>query len=450
MQPFLGVLLAAGQGKRMKSQIPKALHQVAGEPMIDHAMNNLLKAGAARIIVVVGHGGDQLVEHIGDRAEAVWQREQLGSGHATMQAIPALEGFHGAVVVAPADVPALRSSTIERLVHQHAAGGYAATVLTMVLDDPAHYGRVVRNSHGDVAAIVEYRDASEHIRAIREVNTGVYCFNCPDLLKELPGLTNDNDQGEYYLTDVIEMLVRHGRPVGAVVLDDPAEGLGINSREELAQVGQVLRFRKHRDLMQDGVTIVDPATTYIDMGVEIGRDTVIEPFTVLCGRTVIGRGCHVGPYVCVRDAAMGDGCVIGPFSYIRPGTRLADKVKVGDFVEVKNSTVGQGTKIPHLSYVGDADLGSGINVGAGTITCNYDGERKHRTIIEDGAFIGANSNLVAPVRVGREAYIATGSTITDHVPAGALGIARARQQNKEGWVERRKQSRQTQASREDN
>ncbi len=447
MKPFVGVLLAAGQGKRMRSEMPKVLHRVAGEPMIDHAIGSLERAGAERVIVVVGHGGEELAEHVGERAQIVWQKEQLGTGHATMQAIPVLQGYSGIVVVMYGDLPLLRASTINDLVCRHVSGGHAATVLTMILDDPSAYGRIVRNSDGGFTAITEYRDASEEVRAIREVNTGVYCFNCEDLVGTLPGITNLNDQGEYYLTDVIAALVGNGRPVGAVVVDDPAEGLGINSRAELADAERVLRRRKHLELMESGVTIVDPANTYIDMGVEIGSDSIIEPFTVLSGHTVIGRRCQVGPYVCIREGKMGDDCNVGPFSFIRPGTELSDKVKVGDFVEVKNSKVGKGTKIPHLSYIGDADLGSGINIGAGTITCNYDGEHKHRTTIEDGAFVGANSNLVAPVTVGQGAYIATGSTITTHIPAGALGIARARQQNKEGWVERRRQAR---SSKEDN
>lgn len=447
MIPFTGVLLAAGQGKRMKSEMPKVLHEVAGEPIIDHALRAMKLAGAMRVIVVVGYGGDALAAHIGDAAEVVWQHDQLGTGHAAMQALPALEHVDGPVVVAAGDVPTLRPSTIASLVQEQVSGGYAAALLTMLLDDPAQYGRIVRGADGGFLAITEFRDASEEVRALREVNASVYSFNCADLRAELPNISNRNEQQEYYLTDVIAALVAHGKRVNLVTLDDATEGFGINSREELARAGKVLRERKHVELMEGGVTIVDPANTYIDTGVEIGPDSIIEPFTVLSGRTAIGSRCHVGPYVCVRDGKMGNDCNVGPFSFIRPGTELADKVKVGDFVEVKNSKVGKGTKIPHLSYVGDADLGSGINIGAGAITCNYDGERKYRTTIEDGAFVGANSNLVAPVTVSRGAYIATGSTITANIPAGALGIARARQENKEGWVERRRQAR---ASKEDN
>lgn len=447
MESFVGVLLAGGMGKRMHSELPKTIHHVAGSPMIDHAIGTLASAGATRTIVVVGYKGELIEDHLAGRAQIVWQHEQLGTGHAAMQAIPALETYEGVVLVVPGDVALLRTSTVQSLVEQHVSSGCSATLLTMILEDPAAYGRVIRDSNEKVTSIIEYRDASEEIRAVREVNTGVYCFDCQELIKALPKITDQNDQREYYLTDVIGVFVAEGKPVGAMALNDPLEGLGINSRVELAQAEQVLRCRKRIELMEQGVTIVDPSSTHIDMGVQVGHDTVIQPFTVLSGQTSIGKSCNIGPYVCINDGVCGDFCNIGPFSYIRPGTILADKVKVGDFVEVKNSNVGHGTKIPHLSYVGDANLGSGVNIGAGTITCNYDGVVKNRTTVEDGAFVGANSNLVAPVRVGREAYIATGSTVTSDVPAGALGIARARQENKDGWVARR---RAAQASKEDN
>ncbi|MEA4883370.1 MAG: bifunctional UDP-N-acetylglucosamine diphosphorylase/glucosamine-1-phosphate N-acetyltransferase GlmU [Clostridia bacterium] len=446
MDPSVGLVLAAGLGKRIKSEMPKALHQVAGIPMIDHVVQALKLSGASRVIVVVGHGGEALEQHLSSSAEVVWQDEQLGTGHAASCAAQALAGYDGNVVVMPGDVPLLRASTIRNLVEQHLRTGCAATVLSMVLDEPGAYGRIVRDSRRNVASIVEYRDASEEIRSLREVNTGVFCFATPLLFNYLPQLTNNNQQGEYYLTDVVEAFIAAGHAVGACTLDDPSEGAGINSRVELAQAEQVMRNRVRRELMESGVTMVDPASTFIDSGVVIGEDTVIMPFTVISGKCVIGKSCNIGPYVNIRDSSMDDGCNIGPFAYIRPGTHLARRVKVGDFVEVKNSSVGEGTKIPHLSYIGDAKLGAGINIGAGTITCNYDGMAKHTTVIEDGAFVGANSNLVAPVKVGREAYIATGSTVTSEVPAGALAIARARQENRDGWVARRKAA---QASREE-
>jgi len=367
----------------------------------------------------------------------------LGTGHAAAQAAPALAAYTGSIVVVPGDVPLLSASAIKNLVEEHEAHGYSATVLTMVVDDPAEYGRVVRDPSGHVSSIVEYRDASDEIRAIREVNTSVYCFNCHDLFNALPLLSNNNRQGEYYLTDVISVLISKKLPVGAVTLDDASEGMGINSRAELARAEQAMRDRKRRELMEDGVTLVDPASTFVDMQVKIGPDTVIMPFTVISGSTSIGESCNIGPYVHIRDSSVGNECNIGPFAFVRPGAILGDRVKVGDFVEVKNSRVGEGTKIPHLSYIGDAVLGAGINIGAGTITCNYDGVAKHTTVIDDGAFVGANSNLVAPVRVGQNAYIATGSTVTTDVPAEALAIARARQENKDGWVARRKAAQAT-------
>jgi bifunctional UDP-N-acetylglucosamine pyrophosphorylase/glucosamine-1-phosphate N-acetyltransferase len=438
MTSFVGLVLAAGLGKRMKSSLPKALHQVAGQPMIDHVIGTLIKSGASRVITVVGHEGHILQEHLAGRSETVWQHEQLGTGHAAAQAGPALAGYAGNVIVIPGDVPLLSASAIQNLVEAHETRGYAATVLTMVVDDPDEYGRVVRDPSGHVSSIVEYRDASDEIRAVREVNTSVYCFNNHNLFNALPLLSNDNQQGEYYLTDVISVLISQNLPVGAVALDDASEGMGINSRVGLAAAEQAMRDRKRRSLMEDGVTLVDPASAFIDTQVTIGRDTVIMPFTVISGSTSIGESCSIGPYVHIRDSAIGDGCNVGPFAFVRPGTVLGARVKVGDFVEVKNSRVGEGTKIPHLSYIGDAVLGAGINIGAGTITCNYDGAAKHTTVIDDGAFVGANSNLVAPVRVGQNAYIATGSTVTTDVPAEALAIARARQENKDGWVAKRR------------
>ena len=443
MMSFVGLVLAAGLGKRMKSSLPKALHQVAGQPMIDHVVGTLIESGASRVITVVGHEGHILQEHLAGRSEVVWQHDQLGTGHAAAQAGPALAGYDGNIVVVPGDVPLLSASAIQDLAREHETHGFAATVLTMVVDDPAQYGRVVRDPSGRVSSIVEYRDASDEIRAVREVNTSVYCFRSHDLFDALPLLSNDNQQGEYYLTDVISVLISRNLPVGAISLDDPSEGMGINSRAELAAAEQAMRDRKRRELMEDGVTLVDPASTFVDMQVKVGRDTVIMPFTVISGSTSVGESCNIGPYVCIRDSIVGNGCNVGPFAFVRPGTVLGDRVKVGDFVEVKNSRVGEGTKIPHLSYIGDAVLGAGINIGAGTITCNYDGVTKHTTVIDDGAFIGANSNLVAPVRVGQNAYIATGSTVTTDVPAEALAIARARQENKDGWVARRKAAQAT-------
>ncbi|MDD2200822.1 MAG: bifunctional UDP-N-acetylglucosamine diphosphorylase/glucosamine-1-phosphate N-acetyltransferase GlmU [Firmicutes bacterium] len=446
MASFVGLVLAAGHGKRMKSTLPKVLHQVAGIPMIDHVVGVLVRSGASRTVVVVGYGGEVVEEHLAGRADVVWQKEQLGTGHAVLSAGPAFHGYDGNIVVMPGDVPLVTPETIEELVDNHANSENGATILTMHVEDPTGYGRIVRDSQGNVAAIIEHRDATEEIRAVREVNTGVFCFDKKKLFDALPCLSSQNEQGEYYLTDVIKVMISQGLSVGAVALQDASDGLGINSRVQLSEAELIMRNRKRGEMMECGVTMIDPSTTFIDANVEIGPDTIIMPFTVIAGNSKIGGSCNIGPYVYICDSEVGNECNIGPFSYLRPGTSLSDHVKVGDFVEIKKSSVGEGSKIPHLSYIGDTVMGSHVNIGAGTITCNYDGTTKNTTIIEDGAFVGANSNLVAPVKVGRDAYIATGSTVTSDVPQGALAIGRARQENKEGWVAR---SRAAQSSKEE-
>lgn len=438
MASFVGLVLAAGHGKRMKSTLPKVLHQVAGIPMIDHVVGLLVRSGASRTIVVVGHGGELVEEHLAGRADIVWQKEQLGTGHAVLAAGPAFNSYDGNIVVVPGDVPLLTREAIEQLVSEHSNSERGATILTMHVDDPTGYGRIVRDSQGNVSAIVEQRDATEEIRAVREVNTGVFCFDKNKLFDALPHLSDQNKQGEYYLTDVIKIMISQGLSVGAVVLRDASEGLGINSRVNLSEAELIMRDRKRCELMESGVTMIDPQTTFIDANVEIGPDTIIMPFTVIAGNSKVGEFCNIGPYVYICDSEVGNECNIGPFSYLRPGTSLSDRVKVGDFVEIKKSVVGEGSKIPHLSYIGDTVMGSHVNIGAGTITCNYNGTTKNTTIIEDGAFVGANSNLVAPVKVCQDAYIATGSTVTSDVPQGALAIGRARQENKEGWVAKRR------------
>ena len=376
------------------------------------------------------HEGHILQEHLAGRSETVWQHEQLGTGHAAAQAGPALAGYAGNVIVIPGDVPLLSASAIQNLVEAHETRGYAATVLTMVVDDPDEYGRVVRDPSGHVSSIVEYRDASDEIRAVREVNTSVYCFNNHNLFNALPLLSNDNQQGEYYLTDVISVLISQNLPVGAVALDDASEGMGINSRVGLAAAEQAMRDRKRRSLMEDGVTLVDPASAFIDTQVTIGRDTVIMPFTVISGSTSIGESCSIGPYVHIRDSAIGDGCNVGPFAFVRPGTVLGARVKVGDFVG-QEQRGGRGHQL-HLSYIN----GGGRASTSAPFLTSGDGATKH--YYNRWRPLSDKPNLVAPVRVGQNAYIATGSTVTTDVPAEALAIARARQENKDGWVAKRR------------
>lgn len=454
MADFVAVILAAGKGTRMKSALPKVLHRVGGRPMLAHVLAAAKEAGAARCITVVGFGAAAVQEEIGATSEFVVQAEQLGTGHAVMQAREALGKYNGTVMVLCGDTPLLTAELLGRLYAAHREAKAAATVLTARMGDPAGYGRVIRDGTGRVVRIVEQKDASPDELAVNEINTGIYCFECQPLLAALDGLTCDNKQGEYYLTDVIGIFVAQGAAVWGLTAGDERETLGINSRRQLAETEKILRRRKLEELMDSGVTIMDPDSTFVDATVSVGADTVIYPFTWLEGATTIGSGCAVGPNTRLADTVLGDnatihfsyahecevgsGATVGPYVHLRPATVLAEGVKVGNFVEIKNSKVGHGSKVPHLSYIGDTDMGAGVNIGSGTITVNYDGKKKHRTTIGDNAFIGCNTNLVAPVTVGRGAYIGAGSTITKDVPSEALGVARARQANIEGWAKKHK------------
>ncbi|MDK2888207.1 MAG: bifunctional UDP-N-acetylglucosamine pyrophosphorylase / glucosamine-phosphate N-acetyltransferase [Thermoanaerobacter sp.] len=447
------VILAAGKGTRMKSGLPKVMHRVCGRPMIEYVLDAVQGAGVEEIVVVVGFGGDLVARTVQDRARVVYQHQQLGTAHALLQAAPVLGNFPGAILVVCGDTPLVTSSTLARLAAAHAEMGARATILTAILEDPTGYGRVIRDGEGRVQRIVEQRDATPRELAVKEINTGIYCFSAPGLFDALSAIKSENAQGEYYLTDIIGQLVQQGEPVAALKVEDPREVEGINDRRQLARMEAYLRQQILEELMLSGVTVVDPATTFVDRNVKIGSDTVIYPFTIIEGNTVIGRNCVIGPgsrlidvqtgegvvieHSVIRESKIGDKCTIGPFAYIRPGCVLAPEVKVGDFVELKKTVVGRGSKIPHLSYVGDATVGSGVNIGAGTITCNYDGEKKWPTVIGDGAFIGSNTNLVAPVEVGKGAFIGAGSTITRDVPPGALGIERGRQRNIENWLQKK-------------
>ncbi|MBE3586908.1 MAG: bifunctional UDP-N-acetylglucosamine diphosphorylase/glucosamine-1-phosphate N-acetyltransferase GlmU [Thermoanaerobacter sp.] len=453
MMSLAAVILAAGKGTRMKSGLPKVMHRVCGRPMIEYVLDAVQGVGVEEIVVVVGFGGDLVARTVQDRARVVYQHQQLGTAHALLQAAPVLGNFPGAILVVCGDTPLVRTSTLARLAAAHAEMGVRATILTAILEDPTGYGRVIRDGEGRVQRIVEQRDATPRELAVKEINTGIYCFSAPGLFDALSAIKSENAQGEYYLTDIIGQLVQQGEPVAALKVEDPREVEGINDRRQLARMEAYLRQQILEELMLSGVTVVDPATTFVDRNVKIGPDTVIYPFTIIEGNTVIGRNCVIGPgsrlidvqtgegvvieHSIIRESKIGDNCTIGPFAYIRPGCVLAPEVKVGDFVELKKTVVGRGSKIPHLSYVGDATVGSGVNIGAGTITCNYDGEKKWPTVIGDGAFIGSNTNLVAPVEVGKGAFIGAGSTITRDVPPGALGIERGRQRNIENWLQKK-------------
>ena len=453
MSKITGVILAAGKGVRMRSRLAKVLHPVAGVPMISQVVNAARASGIERLVVVVGHGREQVVKAVADDTiQFVVQEEQLGTGHALLQAEAAAAGSE-LILVLCGDTPLLRARTLEKFIDFHRDSRAAATVLTAKMENPQGYGRIIRDDQGDIVRIVEEKDATPEEREIREINSGIYCFN-GEVFGILKHVNRDNAQGEYYLTDVLLEYRKNGQRVLAVPAAEEEDIYGINDRAQLAFAERILRQRKCLELMLAGVTIMDPATTYIDAQVKIGQDTVILPFTMIEGQTVIGENCVIGPGARIIssrigdrvtidnskiiESRVGDGCDIGPYAYIRPGTELHEDVKIGDFVEVKKSVVGSGSKIPHLSYVGDAVIGRRVNVGAGTITCNYDGEKKHPTIIEDGAFIGSNTNLVAPVRIGEKAFTGAGSTITRDVPPFSLGVERAPQKVIDNWRHRRK------------
>ncbi|GAA4722345.1 bifunctional UDP-N-acetylglucosamine diphosphorylase/glucosamine-1-phosphate N-acetyltransferase GlmU [Brevibacillus fulvus] len=444
------VVLAAGQGTRMKSKLYKVLHPVCGKPMVQHVVDTLDLLRVEDVIVVVGHGAEAVRTTIGDRVTYALQSEQLGTGHAVKQAVPFLTDKQGTTMILYGDVPLLSAETLKALVERHIEQNAAATVLTAMVEDPTGYGRIVRDETGALLRIVEHKDASLAEREIREINTGIYCFDNEKMLKVLSELKNDNAQREYYITDCIGLLHHAGEKVDAFIAADAQETMGVNDRVQLAEAESYMRKRINQAHMRNGVTIIDPATTYIDADVTIGADTVILPGTYLRGKTVIGEDCKIGPQTELNDVTVGDGvnisysvlfdakvgvhAVVGPFAYVRPGSEIGESVKIGDFVELKNAKIGKGSKIPHLSYVGDAEVGSGVNIGCGTITVNYDGAKKQKTMIGDNAFIGCNTNLIAPVQIGKDAYIAAGSTINQDVPDEAMAIARERQTNKLGYA----------------
>jgi bifunctional UDP-N-acetylglucosamine pyrophosphorylase / glucosamine-1-phosphate N-acetyltransferase len=448
------LIMAAGEGTRMRSELPKVLHPVCGRPMLAWPIIAAREAGAGRIAVILSPQRD-LSDALPDYVETVVQPEPDGTGGAIRAASPLIDGAD-TVVVLSGDHPLISSETISGLLETHRSSGAAATVMTAELDDPGSYGRIIRDGNGDVERIVEAKqpgDATPEELAIREINTGTYVFEAAPLAEALGAITNDNAQGEYYVGDVLPHLRQSGQRVAAHRASDSAVNLGVNTRRDLAEASALARRRILDAHMLSGVTIVDPAATWIDADVQLAPDVTIEPGTSLRGATRVGRGSVIGPHSTVTDSTIGasasvihsflvdcellDGCTVGPFTYLRPQARLGAGVKAGAFVEIKKSDVGEGAKVPHLSYIGDTDIGAGANIGAGTITANYDGTRKHRTVIGEHVRIGVDTSLVAPVNVGEAAYTGAGSVITEDVPPGALGISRARQENVEGFADRK-------------
>lgn len=453
MQIF-GIVLAAGQGKRMKSKLYKVLHPVCGKPMIDYVVTALKQSGVDRLVTIVGHGAEAVREYLGDRTEYALQEQQLGTGHAVLQAEPLLGNQDGITLVVNGDAPLVNAESLKAMVELHRTRNAAATIMTADVNDPGAYGRIIRREDGSIDRIVEFKDCTPEQARIREVNTGLYCFDNRFLFEALKQVTNENAQQEYYLTDVAAIARKAGRRVEAYLLADPDEGIGVNDRLELAEAEKRMRRKLIEKHMKNGVTVIDPDQTYVEADVSIGPDTILYPGTILKGNTVIGEGCRIGPYTEISNCTIGnhvqirqsvldqssvqDGATIGPFAYIRPGSDIGPNVKIGDFVEIKNSTIGANSKVPHLSYVGDADVGERVNIGCGVITANYDGFRKHRTVIDDEAFIGSNVNLIAPVSVGKGAFIVAGSTITENVGDDGVAIARSRQTTKPGYASKLK------------
>ena len=445
------IILAAGQGKRIKSNLPKVLHKACGKEMVNHVIDTMREAGIDDVNVIIGKGAKLVQDRTSSRNVTYsLQEEQLGTGHAVKCAKAFLDGKSGVVAIFTGDAPLIKASTVKKLIDIHIANNNCATLLTSIVENPTGYGRIVRNDNA-VEKIVEHKDCSEDELNITEINAGMYCFDIKNLLDALGKLSNNNAQGEYYLTDVIEIFKSNGEKIGAMVTNFE-ETLGVNSRSELAVVENILRKRINKMHLDNGVTIIDPNNTYIGVDVKIGQDTIIYPGNVIEGDTVIGESCVIYPNSIVNnsiieegveiqssvilDSKIGKNTTVGPFAYIRPESNIGNSVRIGDFVEIKKSTIGDNTKVSHLTYIGDAEVGTSCNFGCGTVVVNYDGKKKHKTKIGNNVFIGCNTNLVAPVEVKDNSYTAAGSTITKEVPEGSLAVARARQKNIDGWVER--------------
>lgn len=451
---FTSVILAAGMGTRMKSKMPKVLHTVCGKPLSKWVIDASKAAGADKVCAVVGHKAETVKEVLGDVCEFALQAEQKGTGHAVMQAIDVIKNSKGEVVILNGDTPLITAETINKAIEYHKNNDNQATVITAILDDATGYGRIVRDNDGSVLKIVEQKDASEEEKKINEVNSGMYVFDAQSLVYALDKITPNNAQGEYYLTDTLEILLSAGKKIGGYAISDNDEIRGINDRVQLNEAEKIMQKRINEYHMRNGVTMRTPESVYIEDGVEIGNDTEICQNVTIKSGTKIGSDCVIGSGSMLDRAVIHDGVDVlssvilesevdegthvGPFAYIRPNCHVGKEVKVGDFVELKNSNIDDGTKISHLTYIGDSDVGKRVNFGCGTVTCNYDGKKKYRTTIGDDCFVGCNTNFVSPINVGDGVYIAAGSTITEDIPENSLSIARARQVNKEGWKDKRK------------
>ncbi len=442
---FCSVILAAGEGKRMKSRHSKVLHRVCGSTLIDWVLDTAQKVGSSKNIVVVGHKADEVKQHLGDTVIYATQDKQLGTGHAVQMAVDYLTEED--TLVTCGDMPLLNADSLKEAYEMHKISGNSITLFTAAVENPYGYGRIIRSGK-NVSRIVEEKDATDEEKKINEINSGTYFFKTKDLISALSKLKNNNAQNEYYLTDTLQILIEEGKSAGSYVTADPDEILGVNDRVQLAQAAVIKQRHINEMHMRNGVTIADPSSTYIENNVKIGMDTYIGPNTFIMGGSVIGEECQIsGSRIdsgiigdttdilnsVIVQSKVGSNVHIGPFAYLRPNSNIADNVKIGDFVEVKNTNVGKGTKVSHLTYLGDADIGERVNFGCGTVIVNYDGKKKYRCVIGDDAFIGCNTNLVSPVTVENGVFIAAGSTITDDIPANAFAIARSRQTVKTNW-----------------
>jgi len=451
------IILAAGAGTRMKSKLPKVLHKVCGDTMLNHVINSAFEAEVNECIVIVGHGAEEVKKSLDPEIKTVLQAEQLGTGHALKMAFDEIND-EGTVLILCGDGPLVTEETLKGLIDFHKKSNSKATVMSTDLDNPFGYGRIIRTESNELSKIVEEKDANKEEKLVVEINSGTYCFDASALKKALPLLKNDNSQKEFYLTDTLSILKEAGDKVGVYKIDDYEDIMAVNSRSQLAEVEAIMRKRINEKHMSNGVTFIDPKSTYIDKGVKIGQDTIVYPNVFISRETIIGEDCIIGYNTKIEKSLIGNGVqiqsstiidskvdedtTIGPYAYLRPNSRIGKRVKIGDFVEVKNSTMGDDSKASHLAYIGDGEVGKNVNIGCGVVFVNYDGVNKHKTIVKDNAFVGSNCNLVAPVTIEESAYVASGSTITKDVPQGSLAVERSKQSNIAGWVERKNRGRQ--------